>query len=81
MNDLKEIINKFESIQSFNKIILTTEKDAVRLMKFNDQLKDIPLYVIPIRHHFLFDQGPQFNEMVVNYIQHFKFNPVLYEKK
>ena len=81
IDDLKEIVNKFESIQSINKIILTTEKDAVRLMKFNDQLKDIPLYVIPIRHHFLFDQGPQFNEMVVNYIQHFKFNPVLYEKK
>ncbi len=81
IDDLKEIINKYESIQTSNKLILTTEKDAVRLTKFNEQLTNIPLYVIPIRHHFLFDEGTQFNEMVVNFIQHFNFNPALYEKK
>jgi tetraacyldisaccharide 4'-kinase len=81
IDDLKEIINKYESIQTSNKLILTTEKDAVRLTKFNEQLSNIPLYVIPIRHHFLFDEGTQFNEMVVNFIQHFNFNTDIYEKK
>lgn len=75
IDDLKEIIKKFDSIQTKDKIIVTTEKDAVRLMKFNDQLKNIPIYVIPIRHEFLFNEGPHFDEMLVNYIKHFNFNP------
>ena len=72
IDDLKDIRKKFESISSPEKIILTTEKDAVRLMKFNREIEDLPLYVIPVRHHFLFNEADEFNQLVVNFIQQFK---------
>jgi tetraacyldisaccharide 4'-kinase len=75
IDDLKEILQKFEEIAATHKLILTTEKDAVRLIKFREQLTDIPLYVMPICHRFLFDEGSQFDEMVVHFIRHFSFNP------
>jgi tetraacyldisaccharide 4'-kinase len=72
IDDLKEIKKKFESMQANNKMILTTEKDAVRLAKFQKDITGLPLYVIPVRHHFLFDEGEKFNELVINFIKNFK---------
>src|ERR1700709_512727 len=37
-DDLKDIKQQFEKIESANKIILTTEKDGVRLVKFETEL-------------------------------------------
>ena len=71
IDDLKEIITRFEAIESKEKIILTTEKDAVRLAKFANELKELPVYVIPVRHHFLFDEGKLFNETVETFIKKF----------
>jgi tetraacyldisaccharide 4'-kinase len=56
IDDLKTIIKRFENMQAQNKIILTTEKDAVRLMKFEQELKKLPFYVIPIEPQFLFGE-------------------------
>lgn len=74
IDDLKEIINKFENIQSSSKIILTTEKDAVRLTKFANVLEDLPLYVIPIEHEFLFNGGRHFNDRVNSFIHNFNYS-------
>ena len=74
IDDLENIIEQFEKISSPNKIILTTEKDAVRLQKFEEQLKDFPLYVLPIKHTFLFDEGPIFDNVVISFIDSFKTN-------
>lgn len=74
IDDLKEIRKKFESIEAVNKIILTTEKDAVRLVKFGAGIEDWLLYVIPVRHDFLFGEGQRFNELVINFISGFKKN-------
>ncbi|MDP1763504.1 MAG: tetraacyldisaccharide 4'-kinase [Sediminibacterium sp.] len=75
IDDLHEIIEKFENIHAKDKLILTTEKDAVRLLKFSEQLTSLPLYVLPIQHYFLFDEGAQFNELVKDFIRNFHFNP------
>jgi tetraacyldisaccharide 4'-kinase len=72
IDDLKEITKKFAEITSENKFILTTEKDAVRLVKFKEQLIELPLYVLPIRHKFLFEEGKAFDETVVYFIKHFQ---------
>ncbi len=72
IDDLKDIRNKFEAISAQQKMIVTTEKDAVRLMKFSDQLQQLPLYVLPIKHKFLFGAGQQFNDAVINFINNFK---------
>ena len=71
IDDLKDIKKKFDGIDTVNKIILTTEKDAVRLIKFNSEIADWPLYVIPVRHHFLFEESATFNQHVINFIRGF----------
>lgn len=77
IDDLNEIRKKFEGITAKDKLILTTEKDAVRLIKFTEQLASLPMYVLPIRHYFLFDEGQLFNELVIDFIANFRLNPVL----
>jgi len=72
IDDLKDIRKKYGQLQSRDKLILTTEKDAVRLLKFKDELQDLPLYVLPVRHQFLFGEGEQFNQLVQNFVTHFK---------
>src|SRR3954470_22925887 len=72
IDDLKEIRKRYEGLSGNNKFILTTEKDAVRLLKFSDQLHDLPLYVLPLKHRFLFDGGTQFNQLMHNFIAHFQ---------
>jgi tetraacyldisaccharide 4'-kinase len=74
IDDLKAIKKRFESMVSPGKIILTTEKDAVRLVKFNQELAGLPLYVIPVRHHFLFSEGNKFDKAVTDFIQTFGNN-------
>jgi tetraacyldisaccharide 4'-kinase len=72
IDDLKEIKKRFEKIEVTNKIILTTEKDAMRLMKFRAELEELPVYVIAIRHHFLFGDEEKFVGKVVKFIEEFK---------
>jgi tetraacyldisaccharide 4'-kinase len=75
IDDLNEIREKFDNIDAKDKMILTTEKDAVRLIKFTEQLASLPMYVLPIRHYFLFEEGQQFNELVTDFITNFRLNP------
>jgi tetraacyldisaccharide 4'-kinase len=72
IDDLKEIQKKFSQIQASQKLIITTEKDAVRLIKFEQQLQDLPLYVLPIEVQFLFGEEPVFTELMTNFITGFK---------
>jgi len=81
IDDLKEITTKYEDITGGQKFILTTEKDAVRLIKFKEQLTTLPLFVLPIRHNFLFEEGKAFDETVVHYIKHFQLETENYEQK
>lgn len=71
MDDLKEIKKHFEKITSANKLILTTEKDGVRLEKFRDELQDYPIYILPISHRFLFEEQAEFDKLVHRFVQSF----------
>jgi tetraacyldisaccharide 4'-kinase len=72
IDDLNEIKERFNNIRSNRKLIITTEKDAVRLMKFSDELKDIPLYVLPVKPAFLFDDTTVFNNLMIDFVRNFK---------
>ena len=72
IDDLNTIISRFNSLTAPGKIILTTEKDAVRLIKFRQELADWPFYVLPITPRFLFDDGPRFTDLIVKFIAEFK---------
>jgi len=67
--DLKEILRQFEKIQSEQKIIITTEKDAVRLEKFKNELIDFPIYVLPIQHEILFNENDDFINKLTSFIE------------
>ncbi len=71
IDDLNDIKKKFQAMDGKNKIILTTEKDAVRLLKFDNEIADLPLFVLPVRHHFLFNEGDQFDSLVEKFITNF----------
>jgi len=71
IDDWKDIKKRFDKIEAGKKMILTTEKDAVRLAKFGAQLNDVPLYVIPLQHNFLFNEEAKFLSVIKNYIKDF----------
>jgi tetraacyldisaccharide 4'-kinase len=73
IDDLKMIQKRFDSIQSGKKIILTTEKDAVRLVKFKQELISLPFYVIPIEPGFLFHDEQRFTDLIVTFIRNFNY--------
>jgi tetraacyldisaccharide 4'-kinase len=71
IDDLREMIRKYEQLGKGNNIILTTEKDAVRLLKFSAALEQLPVYVIPVEHRFLFGEGNRFNDCITGFIDNF----------
>jgi len=81
--DIFSIIQKFESIYSENKIIITTEKDAMRLKDGNnltDEFKAV-LYYLPVKVKFLDDEGKSFNKKIFNYVGENKSNRELHNRK
>ena len=72
IDDLKDIKEYFDKINAKEKVILTTEKDAVRLLKFCEEIRDMPFYVVPVKHQFLFNQGAEFDQLIIDFIRNFK---------
>ncbi|HEX8314612.1 MAG TPA: tetraacyldisaccharide 4'-kinase [Flavisolibacter sp.] len=74
IDDWKDIKKRFEAMDAERKIILTTEKDAMRLLKFSNEIDGMPFYVMPIEHKFLFNEEQLFLREVSGFIENFK-NP------
>jgi len=72
IDDWRDIVKRFNSIEAPKKIILTTEKDAMRFMKFRQELDGMPFFVIPIENQFLFDQENEFTNTVISFVENFK---------
>jgi tetraacyldisaccharide 4'-kinase len=72
IDDWRDIKKRFAAIESDRKIILTTEKDAMRLLKFKQEIDGMPFYVVPIEHKFLFHQENAFTDELIGFIQNFK---------
>lgn len=72
IDDWRDIKKRFDAIQSSKKMLLTTEKDAMRLKKFEQEIDGMPFYVIPIEHKFLFNGANEFNDTVIQFIENFK---------
>jgi len=79
--DINKIYEKYQSVESQDKIIITTEKDAMRIQdcKYADKLKKLSLFYIPIEVKFL-DESKQkfFNKIVKNYVKTNKRHSKLY---
>jgi len=66
-NDIGDILGTYQFGDMGNKIILTTEKDAVRLMEWK-RLHEVPVFALPVQHRFLFGEGEAFDNCVKNYL-------------
>lgn len=80
--DIQEVESKFAAIHSTNKILITTEKDASRLLT-NPYLSNetkASLYYIPIEVAFLFGHEKNFNEQILGYVRKNKTNRGLFKK-
>lgn len=69
--DIQAIKDKFKTLPSPSKILLTTEKDYMRLRAPDLQLllQDTPLFFLPIEVYFL-NKGESFNQIIRNLIEH-----------
>lgn len=70
IKDLNKIIEAYNDVFSKNKIIITTEKDAMRLIKTEliKYIKDFPVYYIPITIKFHKDDAAKFDKQILNYV-------------
>jgi tetraacyldisaccharide 4'-kinase len=67
--ELQDISKRFESINSDDKIIITTEKDAARLKSMQpDASITENLYVLPIEVEFLQEQQQSFNKYITDHV-------------
>ncbi len=69
-DDLFKIQKNFEPIKSNHKLILTTEKDSVKLKKLDDlpaSLKDC-MYYVPINVKFMDGKKNEFDELIRGYV-------------
>ena len=68
--DLRSIAEAFDALAPQPRLIITTEKDAVRLRhhpRLPHRLKP-HLYVLPIEVGFLFDEQQSFNQYIIDYV-------------
>ncbi len=80
--DLEKIREKFETIYTRNKIIITTEKDAMRLSlpAVPEFISDLPIYYIPIEIKLHRDYRKDFNDQIINYVTENSSNSRIHSK-
>ncbi len=66
--DIEKILTAYNAIKQTNKIILTTEKDAVRLVSFKE-LQGLPVVALPVQHQFLFNEGNIFDQKINDFLE------------
>lgn len=64
--NIQDIVRAFEEISAEKKVIITTEKDAMRL-RSHEKLKELPLYYLEIEIDFISDKE-RFNNLIINYV-------------
>jgi tetraacyldisaccharide 4'-kinase len=70
--DVKNIIRHWNSVKSAEKLILTTEKDAVKLQLFKSKFEGVTICYIPIEIKF---QGKNnFNDLILKYVKENSFD-------
>jgi tetraacyldisaccharide 4'-kinase len=80
--DLQQIEQKFEKISSSGKIVITTEKDAMRLKEMNLSTPFLQyLFYIPLKIKFLDSEGKHFDDKIITYVRENKSNRELHQRK
>ena len=71
LQDVEKINKAFTEMTGMNKIIVTTEKDTMRLRKpeLEEVLKNMPLFYLPIKVAFHHNEEQKFNQRILNYVR------------
>lgn len=69
--DIDMIIEKYNSLIGKNKIIITTEKDAARLVNSSliNKFDNIPVFTIPIKIKFHKEENTEFDDVILDYVK------------
>jgi tetraacyldisaccharide 4'-kinase len=79
-HDIRNIHQTFNNIVNPNKIIVTTEKDAMRLLnpELEDQVEHLPFFYLPIRVAFHQGDEEKFNQSIINYVRENKTDSIIH---
>ncbi len=82
-NDIQLILQKFYRLQGTRRIIITTEKDMVRLTRHDLFTQDVKssFYILPIQVKFLDREGKLFEQKIIEYVGENKINRELHIRK
>ncbi|TKG92474.1 tetraacyldisaccharide 4'-kinase [Puteibacter caeruleilacunae] len=73
--DMTNIAQKLDTMDGSRKIIITTEKDVMRIRDMEvDGAISSSLFYLPIRIKFLDSEGKQFDKKILNYVRENKSN-------
>jgi len=69
--DIHHVVKEYENILGKNKIIVTTEKDAMRLIDspYFSLLKNIPFFYVPVEVRFHEEENITFDQEVIEYVR------------
>jgi tetraacyldisaccharide 4'-kinase len=69
--EITKLLTEFDKYESENKILVSTEKDAMRLQtdEFKDLLKNYPIYYLPLQVAFFENDKEKFNQTILNYVE------------
>lgn len=68
--DIDTVIERYNSIIGKNKVIVTTEKDAMRLINTSlvNKFDNLPVFTIPIKVKFHKENNTNFDNLILDYI-------------
>jgi len=71
LKNISKLAGEYSACTSKNKLIITTEKDAQRLVEHEllPLVKQLPVLVMPIGVNFLNGTQQQFNKLVIDYVR------------
>jgi len=81
--DLRSITETFNNIANANKIIVTTEKDAMRLRnpELEEATRPLPIFYLPVEVMFHQHDKDQFDNLVLNYARQHQTNRFVYQRE
>lgn len=81
--DLAKLQKIFDNIATENKIILTTEKDAMRLQKpqLAEMLEKLPVFYIPIEVRFHNKDADEFDKLILDHVRANPYNNRIHSEK
>jgi len=73
-HDVGNLQSTFERLESDKKVVITTEKDAMRLELHKTFLREqrLPIFALPVQVRFHFDEGPAFDERIKDFLLNFR---------